>query len=102
MTGARHDCAGARATGAAHLPRMPATVPSPPDRADAAPCRSKSPDADPCAKPRGHRTHWHQGADPSTRRWDGGVRTPARWEYIDDGYRSEGDYEAMRMTGLRW
>jgi hypothetical protein len=60
------------------------------------PCRSTSPDGDGCTKGRGHVRRWHQreGAHgtPSSRRWEGGVRTPARWEYVDDGHMTEADY----------
>lgn len=79
-------------------------APSSPDRTGtvAPPCRSVPPDGDPCAKPRGHRSHWHQGAGPRSRLWEDGVRAPARWQHVDDGYRTDGDYDAMRMTGMRW
>lgn len=69
-----------------------AVVRSVPDDAPAAEemCRSTSPDDDVCIKPRGHKSRWHQGYIPgkrsATRRWEGGIRTPARWEVVDDGY----------------
>jgi hypothetical protein len=56
-------------------------------------CRSTSPDDDACFKERGHKGRWHQGHQPGkrhpTRRWEGGVRSPARWE--DDGCMSMAD-----------
>jgi hypothetical protein len=56
----------------------------------------------PCTKPRGHRSNWHTGRG-AKRRWQGGINTPARWEAApDDGYRSEGEYAAMRQMGVRW
>lgn len=60
-------------------------------------CRSVSPDDDVCTKPRAHKSNWHQGHTPGkaspTRRWEGGIRTPAKWEYIDDGHMTEADWD---------
>lgn len=68
------------------------------------PCRSTSPDGDGCTKGRGHRSRWHQRAAahgfPASRRWEDGGRKPARWEYVDDGYRTEADYMVERMLRL--
>lgn len=72
------------------------------------PCRSTSPDpggelaAFHCKKPRAHKSNWHI-SDGAKRRWQGGINTVAKWEPpADDGYRSEGEYLAMRQMGVRW
>lgn len=61
------------------------------------PCRSKSPDDEPCKKLRGHKSDIHQGITGD--KWLAGIKTPAHRPIVDDGYRSEGDYQSwMRYT----
>lgn len=66
-------------------------------------CRSTSPADDMCTKPRGHKSRFHQGKIPGkrhpTKRWTGGINTVAAWEYVDDGYMSEGEWSAYGRFG---
>ncbi len=62
-------------------------------------CRSKLPVITeglaplPCVKPRPHKSRFH--SNPLVeKRWEGGINTTAHWEYIDDGYMSEGDWQS--------
>lgn len=68
------------------------------DQTEPAPlCRSTSPADDACMKPRGHKSNMHIGFTPGkrskTRRWQGGINTPARWEVLDDGHMTEADWD---------
>lgn len=63
------------------------------------PCRSVSPDGEPCVRPRGHKSMWHR-SEKSSRRWDHGVNVPAVWRRPDSGRMTEADYQIQERYGI--
>ena len=60
-------------------------------------CRSLGPDGQRCVRRRAHprlkhgTAHGHR--DPQLNiEWEGGIHTPAKYDQVDDGYRTDGDY----------
>jgi len=66
---------------------------------DTLPCRSKSPNDDPCIRARGHKgkhriaqPKWASVA-PDRLQWEGGINTRPDWVMVDDGHMTEADYD---------
>jgi hypothetical protein len=71
----------------------------------ATPCRSQSPDAYRCFKPRGHRKAVHAGkkdAASPVRHWhgQGTTKSPSFWENRDTGSESEADWILRHKHGI--